>query len=842
MTGHVLPDQIPYVNPVNGYPVVDPETIRTSATGLQGVAGNLRSAGEDTVKAWSGITACYHAPDEGVVWEAMVPVGPATDGLASRVEKVVPAVSGFADEITPIITTLKSLKSQAESLVGDINGFKPYTRHDWRSVWNAGLWAKGREVSDLVGAIVGIKIQAWDQDPDLVGRNNDLIKKINNQVALYEQAERRCANQINAIYGGTQWKEWGTTTNTAAAYGWDETALDASDQAWGASVDVAESGSTKAILFIPNLISGVSDGADGMIGGLFGFVGGLFGVSVEKGSVLDDESGVQLGDVKLVWSWQTSAQTGENLVDTAAGLVMTSTGLGVVAPIPEYDFTTGQWSYPIAGQITKDLGKSLLDWDEWGKDPGTATGEVAFTVASFLIPGVGEAGKAGDAGKFAEVSSDAAKVGDAAEAAGKVGDAAEDAAKVSDAAKLAEAEKVSEAGDAVEAGDAAETVDKFTIPEVTKPVPDSDPLVHPEPEPEPVHTEPEPEPGVVHPEPEPVHTQPEPAPVHPEPAPVPDPVLHPTPEPEPVVTPESHDGEPNSVQPTAAHDQDASTPGETSPADQPPHPVPRPISAEQNALDHGIDPHQVDPRGITQIQIDSTPEHFQGFNDTSIARDSAQDGNEALKDIRNQILQDHEEITLTETDLARSNATDMIRKLQKEYADDDDLSDALDLLNKVNREQHATQVSLSHLSEALGSTGGDDVIHTWSGDTLYGGPGIGRDSFDKTALMFNRSELWLLEEKGGSATLSEMGRLLPDGSRAAQGSTLYMMDVAKHDQKFLAYMADPAHADVAQGLKDGTMSVRYILTTSPGDGTTMMEDLVLNPDYVDWSWLPVGGK
>ena len=520
VTGHVVPDEIPYVGGVYGAPV-DPGVIHADAAGLRGLAGDLRSAGEDTVQAWSGITSWYHGPSEEVVWEAMLPVGPATDGMASRSEEVASAVEGFADEITPIVTALTQVKVEAEALVADIEGFTPYTRHDWRRVWEAGLWDKARVISDLVGAVVGIQIQEWDQDPDLIDSNDDLVRRINDQVAQYEQAERRCANRINAVYGGTQWHEYGAGSEAegvSSSYGWDESALDGSDEPWGAPVGVAESGVTKAILFVPDLIAGVSDGVSGIAGGLLSLVAGLSGVSLEQGTVLDDETGVQVGDMKVVWSWQTSDQTGENLLDTAVGLIMGVDPLNTVggqAVVPVYDFTTGQWSSPTGGQITTGVGKSVVAWDQWGTDPGEAVGETVVSVGSFLIPGVGVAGKTGDTAKFAEVAGDTAKTLDAAEDAAKLGDTAVDTATVSDATKLAEAETISQAGDAVDtvkATDTTEAVDRFTIPQIDKPVPDSDAVVHPEPEP-----------------------------VHSEPTPGPEPVLHPTPESEPVVTSKPHE-------------------------------------------------------------------------------------------------------------------------------------------------------------------------------------------------------------------------------------------------------------------------------------------------------------
>ncbi|KAA0104695.1 hypothetical protein [Mycolicibacterium sp. P1-5] len=49
---------------------------------------------------------------------------------------------------------------------------------------------------------------------------------------------------------------------------------------------------------------------------------------------------------------------------------------------------------PGVGQSWKDVGKGLLHWDEWSKDPADALGRSIFDVGTFLVPG-GELGAAG---------------------------------------------------------------------------------------------------------------------------------------------------------------------------------------------------------------------------------------------------------------------------------------------------------------------------------------------------------------------------------------------------------------------------------------------------------------
>ena len=77
-----------------------------------------------------------------------------------------------------------------------------------------------------------------------------------------------------------------------------------------------------------------------------------------------------------------------------------------------------------------------------------------------------------------------------------------------------------------------------------------------------------------------------------------------------------------------------------------------------------------------------------------------------------------------------------------------------------------------------------------------------------------------------SANLSTSGRLLPDGTRAAQGSTLYFNDVFRVDPTLQKYLAD--NPDIADGLADGTIDVRYQLVRVDGNGVVRIEDLALD--------------
>jgi hypothetical protein len=52
---------------------------------------------------------------------------------------------------------------------------------------------------------------------------------------------------------------------------------------------------------------------------------------------------------------------------------------------------------------------------------------------------------------------------------------------------------------------------------------------------------------------------------------------------------------------------------------------------------------------------------------------------------------------------------------------------------------------------------------------------------------------------------------------------------------FQEFLSRPENAGLAQGLKDGTVEARYLLAKSPGDGTTVLSEFLMNPDSIDWN-------
>ena len=263
----------------------------------------------------------------------------------------------------------------------------------------------------------------------------------------------------------------------------------------------------------------------------------------------------------------------------------------------------------------------------------------------------------------------------------------------------------------------------------------------------------------------------------------------------------------------------------------------------ENLAAHGIDPRGVNPREVTLAHITDDISHSPNFEKASTDWQTVFDTNTAAMEARNNILKDlHDNhgITISKREIQGSRAAETIDDLI-DSATESEIVDRLKELRNACDKYHDTQVELKPQSEVLGSAGGDDLMPALGVTETHGGPGIGKGSFDKWGPTTDRSEMVYLEEKGGTSKLNPKGRTLPDGTEVPQGTTMYFMDVAKNDKYFLEWAKDPANADMVQGLKDGTVTPRYILSESPGTGATRVSDIVLNPDYLDWSWLP-GGK
>ena len=218
---------------------LDVETIDSNAATLKTKAGDLRSAGSSIKTTWSGMSACYKAPEQEQLYAAMNPVEKNSDDLADDLEKIAGYVNTFAD-------TARQIKTDAQTLKKDGQAFK-------KKIAAKPDWQTKQELVDentrLVNRASSLKIRLWD-------------------------AERTCANNIRALDCLAPYHANPNSDNDKLWYGYSQIPADA-DKPWGKSVERQDKCPKKAAVSVKRFVWDglVVDGLGGSINGLANLVG-----------------------------------------------------------------------------------------------------------------------------------------------------------------------------------------------------------------------------------------------------------------------------------------------------------------------------------------------------------------------------------------------------------------------------------------------------------------------------------------------------------------------------------------------------------------------------------------
>ncbi|UGQ14485.1 hypothetical protein LO772_13380 [Yinghuangia sp. ASG 101] len=329
--------------------------LATDHAALTTDAGSFRTTGSTIHERFGKLESCYKAPEADQLFATTSTVETRADGFADQLEKVGTALSDYADEITPIVSRLNSLRSDAHDFVAEI-------KDD----------------------------DEWQYDGDKVERNNQLIKDISTTVGEFWAAERTAANKITALVGGTQWKvDDGSGGENMYGMSVDDMAK-AGETPWGKAVEEKhhwyEIGH--------HLKSFVWDGI--IVDGIWGTITGL-------GTLLNP------------WSDNFGAAW-KGLGQLATGLALLACPLAFPLVLATKDHLPG----PIKNWVNDSLdttlavGKSLIAWDEWSKDPAKAAGLVTFnvlTTVATLGTGTAVKGTATGASAATKAATIAARVG-----------------------------------------------------------------------------------------------------------------------------------------------------------------------------------------------------------------------------------------------------------------------------------------------------------------------------------------------------------------------------------------------------------------------------------------------
>lgn len=342
----------------------DMDALAEHARSLTSTGRAFASTGARVHSTWQGLAAVYDAPEAGQLLAATQPVSQVSSTVGANVETVAGALSTYAATVKPIKARLEALRAQAQTFVNSVHG-----DDDWRS------------------------------DEGKVNQHNQLLSQVNDAVAQWMDAQRTCANAINAVYGGTHYvADNGDGQRAPNEFGYTRDQLNA------------------ALGGDQGLPWGKPEEHDG---GLLGDVGDFF-VGLKDGFVQAiTDLGALVGYANGQWSWSTAGQAWKGLGTFALALGTYGTGLGIAL-----DQTTGVPGFKRGemGNLLLNAGKSIIAYDQWGKGHnGRAAGMATFNIVSAVVgtKGAGGALRAVGAGlKGAEAGSVVTRVGAAAVRAG----------------------------------------------------------------------------------------------------------------------------------------------------------------------------------------------------------------------------------------------------------------------------------------------------------------------------------------------------------------------------------------------------------------------------------------
>lgn len=326
------------INP-GGIPKIpgDMEALAGHATSLRGVGSDFASTGEQVNSTWQGLGAVYDAPEVGQLLAATGPVKSLSASVGADIGTVAGALSTYAATVKQIQEQLDALRVQARELVAEAQADK-----------------NSEGTLEKVGEFVGI----GGDDDEYAERSNELASQVNAQVAAFAEAQRRCANAINALYGGVQYRaDDGDGRTEPGEFGFTREQLDTAleqgqELPWGSHAETDT-----------GIVGGVWDGVKMFAGDL----GALIGRDPVTGE----------------WSWSTAGTAWKGLGTFALALGTYAMPGGIA-----FDQTVGIPGFE-RGQMGDTLlaaGKGLIAYDEWGKgDNARAGGMAGFNILSAIV-------------------------------------------------------------------------------------------------------------------------------------------------------------------------------------------------------------------------------------------------------------------------------------------------------------------------------------------------------------------------------------------------------------------------------------------------------------------------
>ncbi|MFD5879591.1 EndoU domain-containing protein [Streptomyces yangpuensis] len=330
------------------------ETLETHAAALKTTASGIRGTGKDVHSAFQALDAVYDAPEQEELLDSTKPVRDKADAFATKLESVSGALTSFATSARPLVAKMKQLRVDAEKFVAD-----------------------NKDDED------------WQQDQGKIDENARLVREVGVTWVAFQGVERDAANKITTLVGGTHFVV-DDGSHKAGMYGFKESDVkDAKETPWGTADEREYTGLRAAWEWTKD---NVGSGLKGF------FVDGVWGTL--KG----------LGNMVNVFDLDTLKETWSGIGDVfqgVSGYLLTPWDWAMDKMLGPEDHSVREKNKA----ALRNFGKSLVAWDEWGKDPARAGGTVLFNVLTIGSGSLLKLGRAGKLGVGAEVATAMGKAG-----------------------------------------------------------------------------------------------------------------------------------------------------------------------------------------------------------------------------------------------------------------------------------------------------------------------------------------------------------------------------------------------------------------------------------------------
>ncbi|HIY41502.1 MAG TPA: DNA/RNA non-specific endonuclease, partial [Candidatus Nocardiopsis merdipullorum] len=306
-------------------PTASPDFISTMAENLRSSGEAISDSGADIKSSWGGLTSCYEAPHQEELYEVLDPVASDGNRVMYGINRMANALEDFAEALSSIKTRWSSLRTDSYEFL-------------------ARIAEEGDDWDDGVGFL-------WLSENPNVAENRALYERGVGLIEEYEEAERDCANRINAnVENRTRFESMpsdGELDDDVFYHGYEDDLSDLATE-WDsgpAGTDLPWWGDAGVAVW------------DFGVGAVEG-TGAMLGMHSSQGWF-----NMSWGDALYEYH--------EDNIQSALGLV----GL--------YDAESDSygWSgWDNVGSARKDLVHSVVPWEEWGERPGYVIGTALLNI------------------------------------------------------------------------------------------------------------------------------------------------------------------------------------------------------------------------------------------------------------------------------------------------------------------------------------------------------------------------------------------------------------------------------------------------------------------------------